>query len=163
MWQKAVASQTNLTALIAQLQEEMRGIKDFSALPVFRGGMALLELSMRKTVNCMKRLGTVGNRLKRIEATLQAQRLQKQKQLGLQKAAAAKAAPPPKKPEPVTEKAEAKAAPPPEQEALPPADAPVEAPLEQEALPPVEAAPAEAAGEAAPAEPQPAEVPAAAE
>jgi hypothetical protein len=159
-WEKAVDSQNRLSGLIKELGVEMAEIKEWSATPVFRGGMPLLESAMSRAQACRRRLGAVGGRLKKLEANIQAQKLQKQRQAELQKARAAKAAgqkkaadkpaPPPKAPEKPT-KTEGEAAPPtdaapnpadvaPPAEPAPPADA---APNPADAAPPPEQAPAE--------------------
>jgi hypothetical protein len=91
-WEKAVDSQTRLSGLIKALGVEMAEIKEFSATPVFRGGMPLFQSAMARAQACKRRLGAVGGRLKRLDANIRAQKLQKQKQAELQQARAAKAA-----------------------------------------------------------------------
>jgi hypothetical protein len=100
VWRAAVESQTKLADSLAQMQEEMDEILELSALPVFRGGMPLLEAGVNRVQLCKKRVIAIGNRLKKLDANLQAKKQQKQRQLDAQKAVAARASP--KKPPPAS-------------------------------------------------------------
>jgi hypothetical protein len=105
VWRDTLESQDRLTKALADLQQEMDEINELSALPVFRGGLPLLEAGINRMQLCKKRVVAVGNRLKKLEANLQAKK-QRQRQLEAQRAAKA----PPKKegpPEPPKESAAA--------------------------------------------------------
>jgi hypothetical protein len=90
-WRGAVESQTKLAHSLEQMQQEMDEILELSALPVFRGGMPLLEAGVNRVQLCKKRVIAIGNRLKKLDTALQAKKQQKQRQLDAQKAAAARA------------------------------------------------------------------------
>jgi hypothetical protein len=85
VWRDILDSQDRLTKSIQELQQEMDEINELSALPVFRGGMPLLESGVNRVQQCKKRIVAVGNRLKKLDANFQAKK-QKQKQFEAQRA-----------------------------------------------------------------------------
>jgi hypothetical protein len=71
VWRDTVDSQDRLSKSVENLQAEMNDIKEFSALPIFRAGLPLLESNIARVQACKKRIGAVGARLKRLDLSLQ--------------------------------------------------------------------------------------------
>ena len=79
IWKDALDSQVRLTECADQLQTEMTEIRQYSALPTYPSGMKLLQSSLNRIQVCKKRITAVGGRLNRIAATLERQRLMREK------------------------------------------------------------------------------------
>jgi hypothetical protein len=110
VWRETVDSQDRLSTAVDNLQAEMNDIKEFSALPIFRAGLPLLESNISRVQACKKRIAAVGARLKRVDLGLQPyrQRMKIKEQQAKARADAAKPPPaePPKEPKPEPPKPE---------------------------------------------------------
>jgi hypothetical protein len=103
IWRDTVDSQDRLSKAVDQLQEEINDIKEFSALPIFRAGLPLLESNINRVQACKKRIASVGARLKRIDNGLQPYRQRMKLRDQQAKVQAETAKPAPKDPPPAKE------------------------------------------------------------